>query len=354
MKAAVYYGPADIRVEEQPERIPTEDNMIVEIHACAVCGTDLKLATIGNPRYHPPRIIGHEIIAHITHVGKNVHGFAPGERVTFATTLACGECEVCHLGLQNICPNRTPISNDFDGGFTTHMEVPPMAISGDNVIKVPDSVPDEMAALSEPLSCVINALEIAGLKPGDSILIIGGGPLGALHANAARAMGANEIMIVQRSEPRLSLLRRLIGVTVIDGKNEDVMAVVQERTNGMGADVVSVCAPNREAQQEAMAHARLGGSISLFASLPSGDSEITIDTRTLHYGELRLVGASDSRPEHVRRAVEFMQAGYIEADKIITHRVLLEDIHQGFELMKRKESLKVVVYPSAKYLPQQP
>ena len=351
MKAAVYYGPADIRLEEQPERIPTADNMIVEIHCCAICGTDLKLATIGNPRYHPPRIIGHEIIGHITHVGDRVSGFAPGERVTFATTVSCGKCNYCRIGLQNICPNRTPISNDYDGGFTTHIEVPPLAISGGNVIKVPDSVPDEMASLSEPLSCVINALEIAGLKPGDRILIIGGGPLGALHAQAAIAWGASEVMIVQRSEPRLSLLRKLDGVTVIDGQNENVMGVVKERTDGMGADVISVCAPSLEAQQGALAYARNGGAISLFASLPTSGSEITLDTRTLHYGELRLVGASDSRPEHVRKAVEFMQAGKIQADKIITHRVLLENIHHGLELMKRKESLKVVVYPDARYMP---
>ncbi len=351
MKAAVYYGPADIRVEEQPERVPTDDNMIVKIHCCAICGTDLKLATIGNPRYHPPRIIGHEIISHITHVGANVEGYAVGERVTFATTLACGHCNYCQIGLQNICPNRKPISNDFDGGFTTHMEVPPLAISGGNVIKVPDSVPDETAALSEPLSCVINALEIAALKPGDRVLIIGGGPLGALHAEAAKAFGASQVMIVQRSEPRLSMLRRLDDVIVIDGKNEDVMEVVRSHTDGMGADLVSVCAPSREAQQGALAYARLGGTVSLFASLPTGGSEITLDTRTLHYGELRLVGASDSRAEHVVKAVRFMQAGKIAADKIITHRVLLDDIHAGLELMKKKESLKVLVYPTPEYMP---
>lgn len=351
MKAAVYYGPADIRLEEQPERVPTDENMIVEVHCCAICGTDLKLATVGNPRYHPPRIIGHEIVGHITHVGSRVSGFALGERVTFATTLGCLECSYCRIGLQNICPNRTPISNDYDGGYASHIEVPSLAIRGGNVIKVPDSVPDEMASLSEPLSCVVNGLEIAGLKADDHILIIGGGPLGALHAQAARAMGARDVMIVQRSEPRLSLLRRLKGVTVIDGKGEDVLAVVKDRTGGMGADVVSVCAPNRDVQQEALKYARMGGTISLFASLSPGSSEIAVDTRTLHYGELRLVGSSDSRAEHVHRAVAFMEAGMVEADKIVTHRVLLEDIHQGLEYMKRKECLKVVVYPSAKHLP---
>ncbi len=345
MKAAVYYGPADIRVEEQPDRVPTANNMIVEIHCCAICGTDLKLATIGNPRYHPPRIIGHEIISHITHVGANVEGFALGERVTFATTLACGHCPYCQRGLGNICPNRMPISNDFDGAFAKYMEVPPLAIQGGNVIKVPDSVPDEAASLSEPMSCVINALDIAGLKAGDRILIIGGGPLGALHAEVAKALGATEVMIVQRSEPRLSMLRNLPDVTVIDGANQDVMSIVKERADGLGADVVSVCAPSQEAQEGGMHYARMGGAVSLFASLPTGASDITLDSRVIHYGELRITGASDSRPEHVSKAVQLMAEGKINADPIITHRVSLEKIHDGLDLMKAKQSLKVLVYP---------
>ena len=179
--------------------LPAQDNLIVEVHCTAICGTDLKLATVGNPRCHPPRVIGHELIGHISHVGSQVRGFAVGERITLATTLACGNCPYCALGLGNLCPNAKPISYDFDGGFADRLAIPPLALAGGNVIKVPDSVPDEAAALSEPFSCVINAQELAGVKAGARILIIGGGPLGALHALVAKAAGAQEVMIVQRS-----------------------------------------------------------------------------------------------------------------------------------------------------------
>ena len=344
MKAAVYYGPGDIRVEERPAPVPTPENLIVDVHCCAICGTDLKLATVGNPRCHPPRIIGHELVGHISHVGANVKGFALGERITLATTLACGECDVCRLGLGNMCPNAKPISYDFDGGFAEQVEVPALALRGGNAVRVPEGVPDEAAALSEPLSCVINALELAGLIPGQKVLILGGGPLGALHAEVAKALGAADVMIVQRSEPRLSLLRRIEDITLFDG-TQDVEAAVRARTDGLGADLVVVCAPSRQAQEQALRYARKGGCVSFFASLPKGDSDITLDSRLLHYSELHLVGASDSRPRHVTRAVQLMQENRIQLGPIVTHRVALQEIHAGLQLMKDKACLKVLVYP---------
>jgi L-iditol 2-dehydrogenase len=345
MRAAVYYGPGDIRIEERPEPLPAADNLILEVSCCAICGTDLKLATVGNPRCHPPRIIGHEFVGHAVHVGSEVTGFAVGDRVTLATTLACGACPYCDLGLGNLCPNSKPISYDFDGAFARFLAVPPLALTGGNAIHVPAAVPDEAAALSEPLSCVINAQELAGVKPGDRVLILGGGPLGALHAEVAKALGAAEVMIVQRSEPRLSLLRRLPGVTVIDGAGEDVLAVVQSRTGGLGADVVIVCAPARDAQEEALRYARKGGAISLFASMPKDAAGIMLDSRAIHYGELRIVGASDSRPAHVARAIRLLEEGKIDVGPIITHRVTLDALLDGIALMKAKQSLKVMVYP---------
>lgn len=345
MKAVVYYGPGDIRVEERPEPAPEPDNLVVKVRCCAVCGTDLKLATVGNPRCRPPRIIGHEMAGTIVHVGDRVEGFSPGDRVTLATTLACGECGLCAIGLGNMCPNAKPISYEYDGAFAEYVAIPPMALAGGNVIKVPGGVSDESAALAEPLSCAINAQQIAGLREQDSVVIVGGGPLGALHALLARAKGAGEVIVTQRSEPRLSMLRKLPGITVVNPAEEDVQEAVLSRTGGLGADVVIVCAPTREAQEQSVSLARKGGAVSLFASLPKGASEITIDSRAVHYGELRIVGASDSRPEHVAEAVRLMAEGILDPSPVVTHRIPLDAIHSGIQLMERRESLKVMVYP---------
>lgn len=345
MKATVYYGPGNIRVEDRPAPVPAENNLIVRVSCCAICGTDLKLATIGNPRCHPPRIIGHEFVGVIKHVGTAVKGFAVGERITMATTIACGNCAYCNRGLGNLCPNARPISYDFDGAFAEYIAVPPEAIIGGNVIKIPESLTDDAATLSEPLSCAANAQEIARLKAGDKVLIIGGGPLGALHAELAKATGAGEVMLVQRSEPRLSLLRKLKGITILDGNRKDLETVIKERTEGLGADVVIVCAPSRQAQEMSIRLVRKAGTVVFFASLPKDAADVTLDSRAIHYGELRIAGSSDSRPEHVLKVIRLMAEGKIDTAGVITHRVSLDRIIEGLELMRRRESLKVLVYP---------
>jgi L-iditol 2-dehydrogenase len=190
----------------------------------------------------------------------------------------------------------------------------------------------------------VNAQEIAGVKAGDRVLVVGGGPLGALHAELASALGAAVVMIVARSEPRLSMLRGLRH-RVIDGSSEDVRAAVADCTSGMGADVVIVSAPSRQACEEAASYVRKGGTVSLFASLPKNAAEITLDSRAVHYGELRIVGASDSRPEHVSRALGILASGGVDVGRIVTHRVALDHLWDGLELMKKKQCLKVMVYP---------
>ena len=197
MKAAVYYGPGKISIEDHPEPAPTADNLVLKVTCCAICGTDLKLATVGNPRCHPPRVIGHEMVGRIIHVGSQVQGYAVGERVTLATTLGCGNCPYCARGLGNVCLNAQCISYDYDGAFAELLAVPPRALAGGNVVKVPASVPDEAAALSEPLSCAINSHDLVGLKAGHKVLILGGGPLGAIHAELAKARGASDVMLVE-------------------------------------------------------------------------------------------------------------------------------------------------------------
>jgi len=347
MKAAVYYGPGDIRVEDRPKPAATKENLIVQVHCCAICGTDVKLATIGHHRAKPGRIIGHELVGHIVYAGKEVTGFAEGERVTMATSVGCGKvsCPYCARGLHNLCPDALPIGLGVDGALAEFIAVPPQALPGGNVVKVPDHVPDEAAALSEPMSCAINAQEIVGVSAGDSMLVIGGGPLGAIHAELAKACGARPVMISEFSEVRLAMLREFEDVLIIDAANEDVGEVIAQNTDGLGVDVAVVAAPNRQAHEVSINYVRKGGAVSLFASLPSGKSDVTLDSRVIHYGELRVCGASDSRPEHVRKAVELLANGKIDYEKIVTHRVSLENLHEGFELMKQKQSLKVLVFP---------
>ena len=345
MRAVVYCGPGDVRLCERPDPEPQADNVIIDVIACAICGTDLKLATIGNPKFNPNTIIGHELVGRISHAGGEVEGLAVGERVTLATTVSCGECPYCDLNLANMCLNAKPISSVHDGAFAEKMAIPPLALSRGSVVKVPDNVPDHAAALCEPLSCAINAQQIAGVKEGDKVVVLGGGPLGAIHAEVAKANGAQTVMVVDLDKNRLELLKRLSDIIIIDGANEDVRAVVHQHTDNIGADVVMVCAPAKAAHEQAPTLLRKGGSASFFASLPKGDSEITLDSRLIHYNELRIVASSDSRPEHVQKAADLLAAGKIDFDAVVTHRVSLDNFADGIQLMKDKKSLKVIVEP---------
>jgi len=161
MRAAVYYGPGDVRVEDRPEPAGTEDNLVAQVNCCAICGTDVKLATIGHHRAKPGQIIGHELVGHIVHVGEQVVGFAEGERITL---------------------DELPIGLGADGALAEFMAIPPQALAGGNVVKVPDQVPDEAAALSEPMSCAINAQQIR--RAGQGLRRSPGNDLAALGATA--------------------------------------------------------------------------------------------------------------------------------------------------------------------------
>ncbi|GAG52768.1 unnamed protein product, partial [marine sediment metagenome] len=202
-----------------------------------------------------------------------------------------------------MCADELPIGLGADGALAEFMAIPPQALAGGNVVRVPDQVPDEAAALCEPMSCAINAQQIVGIGQGDNVLVIGGGPLGAIHVEIAKALGARQVMISEFSELRLAMLRELEDVLVIDAANEDVGEVIAQNTDGLGADVAVVAAPSRAAHEASINYVRKGGAVSFFASLPTGKSDIALDSRVIHYGELRVCGASDSRPEHVRRAV---------------------------------------------------
>jgi len=345
VKAAIYNGPGDIVVGDIPEPRSTSRNAIARVKVCTICGTDLKLYTVGNPRCKPPRVIGHELAADVIAVGNKVEGLAVGDRVTFATTIACKRCEYCSRGLENLCPNVKCISFDFDGGFAERIEIPAEAIEGGNALVVPPEVSDPGAALAEPLSCAINAQKIAGVKPGDCVVVVGAGPLGCINAEVAKAFGAHRVIVTQTSPTRAALARKLADIEVLEVGRDGAAEKVIEATGGQGADIVIATAPVAASQAEALGMVRKGGTLSLFASLPKGGSTIQIDTRIIHYGQVSIVGASDSRPCDVRDALAMLAAGKIDVDSIVTHHLPLDRVLDGIELMRNRTGLKIAIYP---------
>ncbi|HDY65118.1 MAG TPA: hypothetical protein ENH84_02650 [Phycisphaerae bacterium] len=343
MKAVRFYGQEDIRVEDIPSPSPEPGGLLVKVQACAICGTDLKMYYKGNPRIKPPQTIGHEFVGEIVEMGRGASGFEVSERVTMATSISCGRCEVCRGGHTNRCEDLKPVSYDYPGAFAEFIAIPPAGVSGGNVIKVPASL-GEMAALAEPVSCAINAQILAGVKLGDTVVVVGFGPLGAIHTQVARVNGATRVIVTERSAGRLKLAEQFDLDEIIDASTADPVEEVMRLTDGVGADVVVVTAPAAGAQEQAFGMARKGGMINLFASLPKGSSELKLDARMIHYRELFISGASDSSPHHVELAVKMLNEQLV-SPKIITHKLPLDKFMDGLMLMKDEAGLKVLIKP---------
>ncbi len=345
MKAVVYYAPRDVRVEQVPVPACGKGELLAKVDACAVCGSDLKSFQVGNPRIKPPQTMGHEFTGLIEEIGAAVTGFAVGERIVMATTVSCGQCFYCRRGWRNICLNLAPMGFSYPGGMAEYVVIPNRAIANGHVIKVPTGVKAEHAALSEPVSCAVNSLGNCNIEGGETVVVLGAGPMGLMNACVARAMGAGRIILSEISEKRLRLAEQFDVDLLVNPAEQDLKRVVLDATDGLGADVAIVAAPAAEPQEMAVELVRKRGTVCLFASLPKGGSAITIDSRPLHYGELRLVGTSDSTPGHVKTAVELLASGKVPAEKLASHVLPLEDVHEAFELMTTGEALRVVLKP---------
>jgi L-iditol 2-dehydrogenase len=345
MRAVVYYGPKDIRTEdfEEPSCAPGE--IRAKVDACAVCGTDLKSFLVGNPRLKAPIVMGHEFTGVIDTVGDGVTGFAPGERVVMATSVSCGECYYCGKGHPNLCANVAPMGFSYNGGMAEYVTIPERAIRNAHVIKVPEGVRPEHAALAEPVSCCVNSCENCDVKAGDTVVVIGAGPMGIINGCVARELGAAKIILAEINEIRLAQAKPFGFDILVNPANEDLVQVVADQTGGVGADVVIVAAPAAQPQEQAPAMTRKRGTVCLFASLPVGKNMISLDSRIIHYGEIRVVGTSDSTPAHVTKAVELIAGGSMPVDKLATHVLDLYEIDKAYELMKSGESLRVVLTP---------
>jgi L-iditol 2-dehydrogenase len=345
MKAIVYYGIKDIRIEQIPVPACGEKEIRIKVDACAVCGTDLKTYYHGNPRIKAPKVMGHEFTGLIESIGNEVTGFALGERIVMATSVACHQCSYCKMGYYNLCDDLRPMGFSYAGGMAEYVTIPQRALDNGHVIKVPDTISAEHAALAEPLSCAVNACENADVKPGDSVVISGAGPLGIMNLCVVRSLGASQIILAEISAARLAQAGQFDCDILVNPAQEDLAARVKQATDGLGADVAIVAAPAAAPQEAALDLVRKRGRVCLFASLPAEKSVLNLDSRKIHYGEIRVVGTSDSTPAHVKKAVELLGGDDFPAAKIASHVLALDDIFKAFELMKSGAALRVILKP---------
>lgn len=345
MKAAVFYGPQDLRFEERPLPVPKENELLIRVGACAICGTDLRTYRFGAANITKPVVIGHEIAGTVVEAGAALTGWAAGDRVAVAPAVPCCECAYCRRGIHTMCDDLRSIGYQFDGGFAEYMIVPWAAVRAGCVNRVPDNLTLEEATLAEPLACAINGQELLGVGLDDVVAILGAGPLGSMHADLAKIRGASKVILVDVLERRLELARAFAADVLLNGEREDVTARVREETEGAGASVVIVAAPSARAQEQALTLAAKRGRVSFFGGLPKNNPCASLNSNLIHYRELFIMGAYGSMPRHNRMALDLLASGRINAASLIGLVVPLDQLMDGLEAAAQGRVLKVVVRP---------
>lgn len=345
MKVARLYAPGDLRVEDLDFPEPGPGEITIRVQTCATCGTDAKIFHHGHHHISLPRVLGHEIAGEVAEIGPEVNGWTRGDRVQVIAAIPCGACLYCRRGQETVCENLESMGYQYDGAFAEFMRVPKKVLDRDGVNRIPDQVPYEAAALTEPLACVLNGQEIAQVGEGDEVVILGAGPIGCLHVRLAQARGARSVTLIDVNQLRLDLAARSEPDAMINGSEEDAVETVRKLTDGRGADVVITATGAGPAQEQALEMAARRGRISLFGGLPRDNPIIRFDSNLVHYRELFVVGAYGSAPRHNRDALGLISGGDVVVDDLITHRLPLDQVEQGIATVTTGEGLKVVVEP---------
>jgi len=345
MKAAMYQGIGEMTIEdiEKPQVEP--GTVLIKVKACAICGGDLRTFRHGHAAIKPPIVLGHEIAGEIVEAAPDVKNYKVGERVIVAPAIGCGACSYCLSGWQNMCYTRKTIAHHYNGGFAEYVLVPAGAIRAGNINRIPDEVTYMEASLAEPLACVLNAQEVMDIKLGDSVAVIGAGPIGCMHAEVARARGAGKVFLINRSARRLQEAEKFGYDAYIDLSSTDGVQAVMDLTNGLGANVVIITAGTVEAQTLGIAMASKMGKVCLFAGLPKNQPTIEFDANHVHYRQIAVYGAFSSAPRHNALALEMIRSGKVSAKKLLTHVVSLKEIRQGMDVVDARGGFRVTVSP---------
>ena len=347
MKAAVYYGPNDIRVEQVPIPKIGPDEILLKVLNANICGTDLRILH-GHHRKYPEgtiRIPGHEVAGIIHEVGENIQKYAPGDRVFVAPNMGDGDSRETISGNNNLDPNYRAIGINIDGAFAEFMRIPADAIRQGNVMKISENEDPAIAALIEPLACVLRGQNAVNVHSGDIVVVMGAGPIGMMHMLLAKTRGAAKVIVSEPVANRRQQALTMGADRAVDPVNEDLEVVIQEVSQGRGADVIMVAAPSKPAQESALKIAAVGGRINFFGGLSKDDPYIRFDSNLVHYKELIVTGTTACSTYDCLQAADLVQSGRIDLSTMVTGRFALEDVQAAFAAAEDGTNMRVSLVP---------
>lgn len=348
MKAAVYLGgPKNIEVQEFPKPVIKDGEALIKVEACHICGVDLRTYTYGDKKITPPRILGHELSGTVAELKSDVAGVEVGNRVTMYVVLPCGTCTYCKKGRANLCETRTTMAYQHDGAFAEYMAVPRQAVENKQLIRIPDHVSFEEAALTEPLGCVINAHNRLNIGLKDTVVVIGAGPIGLLHSLVSKIEGANHICLMDVSENRLKLAEKFgFDSYVLVTEGVEHIEKAKALNDGLGPDVVIVACAVAQAQVDALEMAGKAARLEFFGGLPKSNPYANLNTNLIHYRELVVSGSYSETIEDFMTALKLIASGSFPAQGIITHRFELTDFLKACEVFQSGQAIKISIQPS--------
>lgn len=343
MTAAVLYGKEDVKIEKVPIPRVDEGEALIKVQVALTCGTDLKVYQRG---YHarmivPPALFGHELAGVVEQVGNNVKAFRPGMRVVALNSAPCQSCFYCSKHQENICEDL--LFNN--GAYAEYIRIPRRIVDS-NMLAIPNNVSFEEAAMVEPLACVLRGLHETRVEIGDTITVIGGGPIGLMFIQVGKLTGCNVIAVVKR-DSQVDAARRLGADEVVQiGSVADPVAAVRSYTpEGRGADVVIEAVGRPEAWEWSVDMVRKGGTVNFFGGCASG-TKVQLDTNRLHYSEVTLKATFHHTPESVRKAFALIAEKKIKGADYITGEAPLSRLQQVLRhMLNRNGDIKTAIIP---------
>jgi L-iditol 2-dehydrogenase len=346
-RAAVLHAPGRIEVVDRPEPEAAADELVVEVLTATLCGTDVRIFH-GTKPVALPRVLGHEVAARVVAMGDDVAEVAgsprPGDMVGIAPSIACGRCRDCRAARGHLCAHKQALGHQIDGGLASHLRLPARAVTAGNVVRSTGTTYPAEVALAEPLSCVVHGQRRTPVELGDVVLLLGAGPIGLLHLQVALRSGARTVVVSEPNAQRRALAAQLGATHVVDPAADAPTAVVDDLTQGRGADCAFICMGRPELIDDALLAVRMQGRVNLFAGF-AGDGAAEIRANLIHYKELQVGGSSDSAPLDYALALELIETGQVDVAPLLTHEFALGDVTEALRAAESGAAMKVAVVP---------
>jgi len=343
MKAIQYYGPKDIKYEDVMVKPPEEGEVVVKVEAALTCGTDVKTFRRGHPVLikNVPSGFGHEFAGTVYKTGKGVENVKVGDRVVAANSAPCGDCFYCKKEEYNLCENL-----DLLNGAYAEYIIVPARIAAKNMLIIPDNLSFDKAAFCEPLANVVHGVERTAIRKGDTVGIIGIGPIGLMFARLAKLKGA-KVIVAGRNPLKLKMAEEfscadeIVDLTKYPNPEKIFKEFSEE---GKGLDVAVECVGLPEIWERIFSCVRPGGTVHFFGGCKSG-STVTFDTTRMHYGDIKMISVFHHTPKYFRQALDLIASGQVEVEKLITDTLGLKDIEYAMNQHIEGKAIKFLIKP---------